>query len=199
MNKKLIIVAAMGENREIGMDNKLPWSIPADMAHFRKLTMGQTLLMGRKTAESIGFKLKGRDSLVMTHQDRAPYPGQHVVRSLEEAFERSPGDLYLVGGAQLYRDYIHLADELHITYVAKTIPEADAFFPEIDMKLFQQISAMPYLPEDPNIPDYAFWVFRRREEAALPPRVGTASMGLRDTTSSKLRPQQALGHMRRHG
>jgi len=158
---KIVLLAAYARNRAIGRNNTLPWSIRSEMAHFRRVTMGHTVLMGRHTAESIGSALKGRKNLVLTHRDTAPYSGQRAVRSLQDALKQTEGDtLIVIGGEQLYRQCLPLADELIITYVAMDVPDADAFFPEID-ETFEQLSAEPHL-SDSDEPDYAIWRFQRR-------------------------------------
>jgi len=158
---KIVLVAAYARDRVIGRNNTLPWSIRSEMAHFRRVTMGHTILMGRRTAESIGCALKGRKNLVLTHRDTAPYEGQHVAHSLQDALKQVEGDtLIVIGGEQLYRLCMPLADELIITYIAMDVPDADAFFPEIGEE-FEHVSSEPHLSESDE-PDYAIWRFRRR-------------------------------------
>lgn len=164
MSPKIVIVAAHGRNREIGKDNKLPWSIPAEMKHFRRTTLGRTLLMGRKTAESLGGALKQRTNLVLTRSNTVPYEGMIPVASLKEALEHATkdnSDLLIIGGEEVYRQFVDQADTLIISYVSVDVPDADAFFPEIDDALFVQTSAVPHL-SDNEAPDFAVWTFERR-------------------------------------
>ena len=165
MSVKIIMVAAHGKNREIGRGNKLPWRIPAEMQHFKRYTLGRTILMGRKTAESLGSALKQRNNLVLTHGDTAPYPDMIPVSTLQEAveFTRSRGgsELVIIGGEEVYRQFIEQADKLIISYVSIEIPDADAFFPEIPEDLFEMTSAVPHLSDTPSIPDFSVWTFER--------------------------------------
>jgi dihydrofolate reductase len=130
---KKSIIAAIAQNRVIGLANQLPWRLPADMKRFKQLTMGHTLLMGRKTYESIGRPLPGRTMLVITRaRDTAP-EGVIVVHSFEEALARASGDeLFICGGADIYRQALPLADRLYLTYIEKAF-EGDAYFPQFDV------------------------------------------------------------------
>lgn len=163
MSKKIILVAAFGVNREIGKDNALPWKIPAEMAHFRRTTMGKTILMGSKTALSIGKVLPGRKNLVLTTKGKAPFAGQIAVDSIETALKHTDGDeLLIIGGQSLYEQFMPLADELIISHIDVEVPGADAFFPAIDEDVeFTQTYADVRLSNDENIPHFAIWHFRR--------------------------------------
>lgn len=131
---KLIIVVAVARNNAIGRGNTLPWRCPEDMALFKEITTGKTVLMGRNTALSIGRALPHRNNLVLTSGE-APYPGQTVVRSLSEALslDRGNTDIYVIGGEQLYRLALPFADEVYISILKIDVEGADAFFPEMDV------------------------------------------------------------------
>lgn len=133
----LIIVAAVAKNNVIGKEGGLPWYIPEDLKHFKELTTGHTVLMGRKTFESIMKRnnkpLPNRTNVVITRDDnfQAP-PGVIVYHDLEEALNKLSGqDIYVVGGGQIYKQTIDKADVLYITHVDKDI-EGDVYFPEIE-------------------------------------------------------------------
>lgn len=133
----ITLIAAVAQNNCIGNHNTLPWNIPEDLQRFRELTRGKTVLMGRKTFESIlamlGKPLPNRKNIVITTQTslRVP-PGVEVFHSLDNALEAYRNeDLWIIGGAQIYTETIHQADRLEITHVAQTI-DGDAFFPSID-------------------------------------------------------------------
>ena len=161
MTPKIVIVAAFGRDHAIGQNNTLPWKIKREMQHFRRTTLNQTVLMGRKTAESIGAALKDRKNLVLTRSGKAPYPGQIAVSSIEEALTKTDGDsLMVIGGAEVYELCLPLADRLIISYIAVDVPNADAFFPTIDDAVFRMESAVPHR-SDGDDPDFAIWTFNR--------------------------------------
>jgi dihydrofolate reductase len=127
------LVVAMARNRVIGRDNALPWRLPADLAHFRKVTMGHPIVMGRKTHESIGKALPGRLNIVVTRNRDYRAPGCTVVPSLEAAW-RAAGDaeeVCVIGGTSLFREALPIADVIHMTEVEADV-EGDTYFPEFD-------------------------------------------------------------------
>lgn len=129
---EIVLIAAMDRNRAIGFDNRLPWHLPEDLQHFKALTLGKTLLMGRKTAESLGRALPGRQNLVLTKSGAVPFHGMTAVASIEQAVRRSDGSqLMVIGGGEIYALAMPLARRMHVTHVDAVLTEADAFFPEI--------------------------------------------------------------------
>jgi dihydrofolate reductase len=127
--RPLIAIAAVARNRGIGLDNKLPWRIPEDFAFFKATTMGQALLMGRKTYESIGRPLPGRTTIVLSRSGFTA-PGVLVARDWQEAARLAPDlKLFLAGGAALYAEALPWCSELLLTHVDLE-PAADAFFPD---------------------------------------------------------------------
>jgi dihydrofolate reductase len=127
------LVVAMARNRVIGRDNALPWRLPADLAHFKKVTMGHPIVMGRRTYESIGKALPGRKSIVVTHNRAYAAPGCIVVPSLEAAWQAA-GDaeeVCVIGGTSLFREALPVADVIHLTEVEAEV-EGDTYFPEFD-------------------------------------------------------------------
>ena len=130
MSSNITIVVAMDRNRAIGRDNQLPWRIKADLELFKKNTLGKTVLMGRRTAESIGRALPFRTNLVLTSGAMAPFNGQTVVRSLTEALQEAVGELMVIGGAQLYKEALPFADRILLSRVDGRVEGADTFFPE---------------------------------------------------------------------
>jgi len=162
MNKKITIVVAHGKNLAIGVGNKLPWSIRAEMDHFRKTTMGHAILMGSNTARSIGKPLPGRKNLVLTSQKQSPVPGMTPVHSLKEALGHVDGDeLMIIGGESLYREFMPVADRLIVSYIDLDVPDADAFFPEIDKEVFTHVSTDLHLSNSADTPHFAIWEFDR--------------------------------------
>ena len=129
-----MIVAAVARNGVIGIDGRLPWRIPEDMAHFRRLTMGHALVMGRQTYDSIGRPLPGRLNIVLTRRANWVAAGVSVARSLEEALELAAAhraDTIIMGGAEVYRAALNLADRMELTEVDAE-PDGDTFFPDVD-------------------------------------------------------------------
>ncbi|NZA26717.1 dihydrofolate reductase [Luteimonas sp. SJ-92] len=130
------LIAALDRNRAIGRGNALPWRLPDDLRRFKALTLGKPVLMGRRTAESLGRALPGRRNLVMTRGARAPFPGMEAVGSLDRALEIAADDaapaLAVIGGGEIYALALPLATHLHLTHVETTVEDADAFFPPFD-------------------------------------------------------------------
>lgn len=127
------IIAAIGKNRELGKDNKLLWHIVKDFKRFKTLTSGHVVIMGRKTFESIGKPLPNRINIIIT-RNRAWTPlGCTVCYSLEEGLveaKKNKSEIFIIGGAEIYKQGIKYADKLYLTLVDKEFPEADAFFPD---------------------------------------------------------------------
>lgn len=141
---RISLVVAVSENGVIGIDNKLPWRIPEDLARFKSLTMGHTLLMGRKTFESIGRVLPGRTSIVLT-RDRSyePPPGVMVAHEVDEALSLAPGpEVFVVGGAEVYRLLMPFADRIHLTRVHGHY-EGDTYFRGFDPEEWSLSSSDP--------------------------------------------------------
>lgn len=130
------LVAALDLNHAIGKGNDLPWRLPDDLKRFKALTLGKPVLMGRKTAESLGCALPGRTNLVLTRSGKVPFEGMQAVESVEAAIEaaRSNGadELCVIGGGEIYALTLPLADALHLTHVDTVVERADAFFPQFD-------------------------------------------------------------------
>ncbi|MDY4409979.1 MAG: dihydrofolate reductase [Prevotella sp.] len=129
----LSLIAAVALNRVIGCQGRLPWQLPADMAHFKSLTMGHTIIMGRKTFESLPHgALPGRRNMVLSHQ-ALRLEGAEVYPSLDAALAHCPKDeeVFVIGGETVYQTALPLADRLVLTLVEQS-PEGDAFFPPID-------------------------------------------------------------------
>jgi dihydrofolate reductase len=162
---EFVLIAAVAENRAIGRDNQLLWHIPEDMAHFRTLTAGQTVIMGRKTWESLPPRfrpLPGRRNIVISRQADYAAPGAELADSLENALAlaSTAGTAFIIGGEQIYRQALPLAQRLEITEVALQ-PEADAWFPEIPASDWQ-VTQRNDLPATEARPACAFVTYQRR-------------------------------------
>jgi dihydrofolate reductase len=127
----LVIVVAHDRRRAIGRGNALPWHLPDDLKRFKAMTLGHPVLMGRRTAEAIGRALPGRENLVLTRSGRTPFPGQVAVASLDEARARTAGDLYVIGGAEVYALALPATTRIELTLVDIEVTDADAWFPEL--------------------------------------------------------------------
>jgi dihydrofolate reductase len=156
----LSAIVAMAANRCIGRDNTLPWRLPADLKRFKQLTLGHTLILGRKTYESIGRPLPGRTMIVVTRQrDYAPQ-GVQVAHSLEEALALARGgEVFLAGGAELYRQAMDRVERLHLTRIHRDY-EGDTFFPEVDLSRWR-LSAEEHHSATPTEPAFSFLTYER--------------------------------------
>lgn len=132
----LVLIAALDRNRAIGRDNALPWHLPDDLRRFKALTLGKPVLMGRKTAESLGRALPGRLNLVLTRCGRGPFAGMHAVDSVDAALrlaaEDGASELFVIGGGEVYSLCLPRASRMHLTHVDTVTEGADAFFPAFD-------------------------------------------------------------------
>ncbi len=154
---EIVLIVAMDINRAIGIDNRLPWHLPDDLKHFKALTLGKTLLMGRKTAESLGRALPGRQNLVLTKSATVPFDGMRAVGSLEQAIQQSDGSqLMVIGGGQVYQLAMPLAQIMHITHVDTALTEADTFFPKICPEQWRKISGAFHQADDRHAFGFCF-------------------------------------------
>lgn len=164
----LALIAALAQNRVIGRDNQLPWHLPADLKHFKALTLGKPIIMGRKTWDSLGRPLPGRLNLVVSRQAGLQLEGAEVFASLEDAVARAEAwareedaeEVMLIGGAQLYTQGLEHGDRLYLTRV-ELAPEGDAFFPEVPDADWRLASSIEHEASD-TTPAYAFQVWERR-------------------------------------
>jgi len=162
---KTTIVAAMAQDNVIGINNTLPWDLPADLAHFKKITMGKPLLMGRKTYESIGRPLPGRVNIVLSRDSATKIPGCEVVDSIDKAYELAAKigaeEIIIMGGENLYRQMLPQADKLEITLVDAKV-QGDAWFPEINPDEWIEAARTRQTKDAANQYDYTFVTFLRR-------------------------------------
>lgn len=160
---KLSLIVAMAKNRTIGINNTLPWRCPEDLKHFKALTMGHHLIMGRKTFDSIGKPLPGRTTVVVTRNASLQIEGCVMARSLEEAIAACAGDseVFIVGGADIYSQSLDLADTLYITEIQQNV-EGDAHFPALDPQAWQEVARAARTQETPQPLNYHFVIYRRR-------------------------------------
>lgn len=165
---RLSLVCALARNRAIGLNNQLPWHLPRDLAHFKAVTMGHPIIMGRKTFDSIGRPLPGRRNIVVSRQPDWSREGVITARSLDEAIEQATAvaqnsgspDLMLIGGASLYELALPLAHRLYLTEVHVEVP-GDAFFPRISPSEWTEISREEFLADEKNPIACAFVIYDR--------------------------------------
>jgi dihydrofolate reductase len=156
MSVAVAIIAAVAANGVIGNGNAIPWRLPSDFAHFKRMTVGKPLIMGRKTFESIGRPLPGRTNIVVTRQEGYQPDGVIVISSLEAALEHAQtiaatdraNEVMIGGGAEIYAQALPIADRLYITHVGAT-PDGDAHFPAVNMEEWKE-SGVINVPASPN-------------------------------------------------
>jgi dihydrofolate reductase len=172
----LSIISAIAKNNEIGQKNALLWSMPADLKHFKEITSGHPVIMGQKTFESLGQSptgelgrpLPNRRNIVLTKDEDFKRQGIEIVYSLEELGEllkkttREDEEVFIIGGGQIYKLFIEKADKLYITHVDAIFPEADTYFPTIDLDVWQKISEEKYLADEKNEYPYSFVIYQRK-------------------------------------
>jgi dihydrofolate reductase len=161
---RLSIIVAMAKNRVIGINNTLPWHLPADLKHFKALTMGHHIVMGRKTYESIGRPLPGRTSVVVTRNPELNIEGCVIAHSLDQAIAACDGDdqIFVVGGAELYAQALPIADRLLITEIQMDVT-GDAYFPDFRRDEWQEISREVCSQQEPQPLEYHFAAYQRRQ------------------------------------
>ncbi|PTX18776.1 dihydrofolate reductase [Pontibacter mucosus] len=161
----LAIIVAAAENNVIGKDNDLIWHLPADLKHFKSLTMGHPMIMGRKTFEAIGKPLPGRTSIIITSQKNYQAEGCVVVHSLEEAIAKGKGldteQVSIIGGANVYKQALPLADIVYLTRVHASF-EGDAYFPELPDDAWQVVEQEHHEPDEKNKYSYTFLTLKRK-------------------------------------
>lgn len=164
MKPCISLVVAMSTNRVIGINNTLPWHLPADLKHFKSLTMGHHIIMGRKTYESIGKPLPGRTSVVITRNSDNKMPGVVVANSLQSALAACGNDeeIFVIGGAELYRQAIDVADRIYLTQIDAFI-SGDTYFAELDPAVWQETARDSHAPDGKNIYPYHFVTYCRKK------------------------------------
>ena len=160
---QLSIIVAMDRNHVIGANGDLPWHISADLQNFKKITMGKPIIMGRKTHESIGRPLPGRENIILTRDNNYQAEGCTVLQSLEDIFEhcKNVDEIMITGGAEIYQHTLEQASHLYLTEVHTEI-EGDTHFPEFDRNQWQEISREDYKADEKNDYDYSFVVLKRK-------------------------------------
>lgn len=167
MTMKIAFVVAMGDNRAIGKDGGMPWHMPADLAHFKHITMGKPMLMGRRTFESIGKPLPGRDSIVVTRDTGWNADGVIVANDLKTGLQKAAAaakargveEIAVIGGASIYEALMDRADIIYVTEL-KSRFDADTYFPSIGFG-WEEVSRESYPADEKNPVAYDFVVLAR--------------------------------------
>ena len=161
---KISQIVAISENRAIGKDNDLIWRLPADLKHFKEVTMGHCMLMGRKNFESIGRPLPGRTTIIVTRDTNYKMEGCHVVNSIESGIELAKSlneqELMVIGGGEIYNQTLSITQKLYLTEVHERF-DADTFYPEIDDKDWKLVEEESFQKDEKNPFDYTFKTLER--------------------------------------
>ena len=162
---KISIIVAVDEDFGIGLEGKLPWSLPSDLKRFKQITLGHTVLMGRKPYESIGRPLPGRSMLVISQQEGYFAAGCQTVSSLEEgiqeAHQNGETELFVIGGGQVYQQVFPLSDRLYLTRV-QTRAKTDTFFPAIDFSQWELVEQISQDRDEKHLSSYIFGIYDRK-------------------------------------
>jgi dihydrofolate reductase len=158
-------VVAASENNAIGKNNELLWRLPNDTKFFKNITWAMPCIMGRKTFESLGKALNGRTNIVITRQDDWKGEDAVPVKSIQEALKAAEAtdskEVFVIGGAQIYKEMIPMANKIYITRVHASFSDADAFFPEINSNEWQLTSNQDFPIDDKHAYEYSFQVWER--------------------------------------
>ena len=156
---KISLIAAIGKNNELGKGNTLVWDMQEDMKYFRQTTTGHPVIMGRKTFESIGRPMPYRRNVIITRDTDYKVPGVEVVHSLQEAlqlFQNSDEEIFIIGGGDIYKQSMSVADKLYITHIEAEDKDATVFFPEIDLNIWRESSRDEHQADEKNKYKYTF-------------------------------------------
>ena len=163
---KISIIVAIAENGVIGLNNRLIWRLSDDLKNFKKLTYGHFIIMGRKTFESIGKPLPGRTNIILSKNRSYKAEGCVILKSVAEALKYSASknqeEVFIIGGAQIYKETLYMADKLYLTRVHAT-PEGDAFFPTIDFSDWKEIAHTNVRQNEKNDYDFEIIELTRRK------------------------------------
>ncbi len=164
---RIAMIAAMAAGRVIGAGNKMPWHLPADLKHFKRLTLGKPVIMGRKTFESIGSKpLPQRINIVITRDTKFHAAGVVVAHDLQDALKKAQPhaaeEIIIMGGASVYEQALPLADRLYLTFIQLNVA-GDAHFPDFSVFRWQEIESKSHTPDAENPYNYSFVTLQRYE------------------------------------
>lgn len=158
---KVILIAAAADNNALGKDNQMIWHLPDDFKRFKQLTSGHYIIMGRKTFESLPGMLPNRTHVIITRQQNFKADGCIVVNSLEEALKACPQDeeVFIIGGGEIFKDSMDIADKIELTHIYGISPEADAFFPDIDKSKWKLVEEVHHRKDEKHQYEFSFQTF----------------------------------------
>jgi dihydrofolate reductase len=159
------IIVAVSEDWGIGKNNELLWHISEDLKRFKKLTTGNTIIMGKKTWESLPNRpLPGRTNIVLTDNEKETIENAITAYSIKDALSKcgDSGEVFIIGGGSIYRQFMPVADRLYITHVHKKTP-ADVYFPEIDLKLWKVTEREEFMENEGNSIPYTYTIYERKK------------------------------------
>jgi dihydrofolate reductase len=164
----LSLICAMDENMVIGINNNLPWHLPEDLKYFKRTTMGNAIIMGRKTFESIGKPLPGRTNIIVTRNRDYEVENARTVGSITDAIELAENvafidgstEAFVIGGAELYKEALPLVNRMHLTMVHAEV-DGDAWFPDFDVSQWHEVSNEYFEADEDNPYDYSICVYER--------------------------------------
>lgn len=157
------IAVAMGQRNEIGFENQLLWHLPKDLKHFKEMTSGHPIIMGRKTYESIGKPLPNRTNIVISRKNDWFEEGILIVGSIKEAIKfakKIDENVFVIGGGKIYEQTVELADKLEVTFV-KSDFHADTFFPKINGKIWKKVNEICHEKDEKNQFDFCFQTYEK--------------------------------------
>lgn len=157
------LIAAMDGNRVIGTDDgKLPWHLPADLKHFKSLTIGKPVIMGRKTFESIGYPLAERKNIIITRNKNYKAPGCAIVHSPDETLAQTEDapEAMVIGGAEIFTEFLPLANRMYLTLIDGEFP-GTAYFPQWDTGAWREVSREAHEADEKNLYGYTFVILER--------------------------------------
>lgn len=154
------LIVAHARQNVIGFHNKMPWHLPKDLKHVKELTSGNTIVMGRKTYESMGKALPNRKNVILTRNKDLKLSDADVIHSIDD-INKLDGEVFIFGGANIYKETMHLVDEMHVTIIEENFA-GDAFFPEYDLDEWEILSETEGTTDDKNIIPHKFLHLRRK-------------------------------------
>lgn len=161
---KISIVVALGKNNEIGIKGKLLTYLPDDLKHFKEVTLGHTVVMGRKTFDSLPKgALPNRRNIVISRQENLVIPGTEVVSSLDQALLKTmdEDEVFIIGGGEIYRQALPIADKLYLTKILASFPEADTFFPGINYNEWRMVGTETHPADEKHAHSFSFVDYER--------------------------------------
>ncbi len=157
------LIAAMDKNNVIGYENDMPWSLPNDLRHFKEVTSHHTIVMGRKTYESIGRPLPNRLNIILSRSDYQTQDQVKVISSIDEIKQMAKSEeIFVIGGGTIYEQFLPFADKLYITRIEAEF-EGDTYFPQFDLKDWEVIDKKPGIVNEKNKHDHTFYTYSRKQ------------------------------------